>query len=564
MVKKFLKYRFLILLIILSIPTFKSLIRSGYFPMHDDMQAMRIYQLDKCVHDRQIPCRWVPDMGYKYGYPQFNYYGPLPYYVMEGFHLLGFNLFDSVKIGFILALLLGDIAMFFLAKNIWGNWGGLLSALLYAYSPYRASDIYSRGAMGESWGFIFMPLILYAVHRLSKKLSVKNTAIFALSLAGLFISHNITSFIFIPLAILWTIGLIIGSKIDIINFIKKLSLGFIWAVGISGFFLLPVIFEKHLAHIESMLSGYFNYLAHFITFKQLFFTTFWAYGSSVLGPRDNLSFFIGIIHLLTVVVISVLLIGKFRQKKILANFSHNRRLLLFTLSILALLISVFMSHSKSSFIWKLFPIFKYLQFPWRYLSPASFFISLAGGYLLSTTFSFHKKQIFFLIAILSILFNLAFFAPKKWLDITPEEKFSGFSYDRQLTISIFDYLPIYAKHPPITVAPNYPTIIKGQTSILDYSKRSNKITFKTRSTSDSTILLNQFDFPNWVVKVNNKKINHHHQNELGLITFDIPAGDNVVSVILKNTPIRTLGNTLTIISLFLVYWVFRQQKKYEK
>jgi len=44
--------------------TIKPLLRSGYYPMHDDMQAIRLMQMDKCVKDMQIPCRWVPDMGY--------------------------------------------------------------------------------------------------------------------------------------------------------------------------------------------------------------------------------------------------------------------------------------------------------------------------------------------------------------------------------------------------------------------------------------------------------------------------------------------------------------------
>ena len=68
--------------------------------MHDDMQGMRVNEMVKCFKDFQIPCRWVPSIGYNYGYPQFNYYGPLSYYVMSFFNLLGVGVFDSVKIGF--------------------------------------------------------------------------------------------------------------------------------------------------------------------------------------------------------------------------------------------------------------------------------------------------------------------------------------------------------------------------------------------------------------------------------------------------------------------------------
>jgi len=157
----------LVLVIALTLPTVTSLLRPGTFAIHDDMQGLRVSEMVKCLKDFQIPCRWVPNMGYAYGYPQYVYYGPLSYYVMSIANLLGLGVFDSVKLGFILALLLGNLSMFLLGNRLWGKWGGLLSALMYAYSPYRAGDLYSRGAMGESWAFVFIPLVLLAAFNLS-------------------------------------------------------------------------------------------------------------------------------------------------------------------------------------------------------------------------------------------------------------------------------------------------------------------------------------------------------------------------------------------------------------
>src|SRR3989344_8204054 len=128
-IRLFSKDRFLVLLLlILAVPTFSSLLRPGFFPMHDDMQAMRLLQIDKCVKDLQIPCRWVPDMGYGYGYPQFNYYAPLPYYIMEIFVLFGTSILESVKIGFILSVFVSAIGMFLLGNKLWGKWGAVLSS----------------------------------------------------------------------------------------------------------------------------------------------------------------------------------------------------------------------------------------------------------------------------------------------------------------------------------------------------------------------------------------------------------------------------------------------------
>ncbi|MDO8658737.1 MAG: hypothetical protein Q7K55_08400, partial [Candidatus Levybacteria bacterium] len=66
--------------LILTLSLFWPLFAAPYFTHHDDVQVIRLYEMDKCFKDQQIPCRWVPDLGGVYGYPLFNYYAPLPYY----------------------------------------------------------------------------------------------------------------------------------------------------------------------------------------------------------------------------------------------------------------------------------------------------------------------------------------------------------------------------------------------------------------------------------------------------------------------------------------------------
>ena len=85
-----------VLIVIFTIPTVWNLLKPGFFPMQDDLQAFRVQQMDKCLDDFQIPCRWVPDAGYRYGYPQFNYYPPFPYYVGVILHRVGFQYIDSI------------------------------------------------------------------------------------------------------------------------------------------------------------------------------------------------------------------------------------------------------------------------------------------------------------------------------------------------------------------------------------------------------------------------------------------------------------------------------------
>src|SRR5688500_17028486 len=99
--------------IIISIPIFQS----GYFTHHDDLQVMRIFEMRKCLEDFQIPCRWVPDLGYGNGFPLFNFYPVLPYYIGAILSYI-FGFVVSAKIIFLIPLMLAGFSMYILAKSI--------------------------------------------------------------------------------------------------------------------------------------------------------------------------------------------------------------------------------------------------------------------------------------------------------------------------------------------------------------------------------------------------------------------------------------------------------------
>src|SRR5258706_9180913 len=74
------------------------LFHTGLFSMHDDEQVARLYEMYLVISNAQIPPRWVPDLGFGFGFPLFNFYPPLVYYLGSLFHLLGFSFITSTKI----------------------------------------------------------------------------------------------------------------------------------------------------------------------------------------------------------------------------------------------------------------------------------------------------------------------------------------------------------------------------------------------------------------------------------------------------------------------------------
>jgi len=547
----------LLFLTVLLIPTFSVLLKPGYFPMHDDMQAMRLLQMDKCVKDAQIPCRWVPDMGYGYGYPQFNFYAPLPYYAMEGFHLVGLEYLDSVKAGFILSIFISLIGMYLLGDLLWGKYGGFISSLLYIYAPYRAVNMYVRGAVGEFWALGFFPLIFWS----SKKLidgDKKSILWLALSLAGLFTSHNISTVLFIPIFFLWILYWLFQKGLSPISkhkdTLKRIFLSFVWGFSISSFFLIPAWIEKKYVHIETLIQGYFNYLAHFVSIKQLLVSSYWGYGSSELGPFDDMSFYIGIIHWL-LPLLSILLLLLLKKKKEL-------KLLVFIT--LMGWIALFMTHLKSVWIWNNLSFLSYLQFPWRFLVIGVFMFSLAAGSisLVLPKESLKRNILLFFFVVFVILLNSTFFQPNKWIWITDEEKFSGELWDKQQTISIFDYLPIYAELPPAERALDSLKTLSGTSEILSTYKGTDWQQWRVDIKSEEALLQAPIIyFPGWKVFSGDQEIPIKYNNDLGLITFNLEKGERFITAKLTDTPVRKAGNILSFLGLLAIPVYLRKDRK---
>src|SRR3990170_1206496 len=111
------EYIFIALIFLLSYWALKSLFIPGFFPIHDDTQVSRVYEMAKALKDGMFPVRWVADLGYGYGYPIFNFYAPLAYYVGGFFTLLGFYALISTKIMMILGILLSGVFMYLLARK---------------------------------------------------------------------------------------------------------------------------------------------------------------------------------------------------------------------------------------------------------------------------------------------------------------------------------------------------------------------------------------------------------------------------------------------------------------
>src|SRR5438105_15010330 len=103
------KFLPLLFVLIFSYWAIKPLFISGFFPIHDDTQIARVFEMKKSLADGMFPVRWVEDLGYGYGYPIFNFYAPLAYYVGGFFNLACFVVLDATKIMLLICIYLTGI-----------------------------------------------------------------------------------------------------------------------------------------------------------------------------------------------------------------------------------------------------------------------------------------------------------------------------------------------------------------------------------------------------------------------------------------------------------------------
>jgi hypothetical protein len=573
-IKLFKKYIYIVFLLGLIIPAIYPLLMPGFYPMHDNQHVARLHELDIAFRSGQFPVRWVKNLGFGYGYPLFNFYPPLLYYLAEVFYIFGASYLWSIKIIFITSFILAAFLMYIFAKDFLNKWGAFLTAAFYIYLPYRAVDCYVRGALAELLALSWLPGLLWAGGRIFylKKVSFKHTFYLALLIALLMTTHNLTMLIFAPFFIMWSGFFWLKNKhhkkwTRLKTFITGIFLG----AAYSCFFWLPALWEKKYTLVDKiLLKNLYDYQHHFVYLDQLWDSPF-GYGGSLPGrifdDISGMSFEIGKIHLvaaflvLTVLIFKLFKKDKFQKKSVLAC--------LFIL----LLFSIFMSITISQTFWSFLRPIQYIQFPWRFLGIVGLFVSLIAGFVVKLCHKKIKIGCFSLFLILVVFTNKNYFKPIR-LDTSLKDSdyISQEAVKWEISRSSFEYLPAGIPleetreglefKPPIeksNIAKTSLSLINGKADIEIIKEDPHRLVFKTSSEDNILIQANIFSFPGWQFYLNNIKTDYK-ENSIKLITLSIPGGDNLAKLVFKNTLIRKLANGISLASILgtLLYFSFKQ------
>lgn len=557
-----------------TIPTLLLLFRPGYFASHDGLHHLyRLYDLDWTIHGGSLYPRWLPNLGFGYGYPVLNYYAPLTYYVAEVFHLLGAGYIASIELTFALGFLLSGMAMYLYAKEFLGRWPAVVAAVAYIYLPYHLADGFVRGALAEFFAFIFPPLVLWAFYRLVITGERHYIPLAAASYAGLILTHNLTALIFTPLLLSYLGFLWLQRRGFKPGAYPILAMILGW--GLAAFYWLPGFVEASWVRLGQVVPVATDYRQQLVPLSE-FFSPFLIYR---YFPNQG----VRLEHPLSCIQLGLAalsLVALFRVRDLAR--SH---LLFFQATTL---VSLFMMLSHSSLLWEALPLLPYLQFPWRFLVLVSVGTSTLIGSLVLIFSSVGKKEgggpwsYAIGLGILGILLTSSLphlpveplFLPDHPLPLGEEEvtlaTMAEYDYLNGLCIRLwggtcgFEYLPRWVAEareefflplakpslPEPTLSPSDIPIV-----VLDEQRPLSRL-LRVRSDKGVKLSFHTFYFPSWRIYIDGEPKDAYPSGRLGLVTADIPAGDHQIFLCFEDTLAGRIGFIITFLSLLTLLVIF--------
>ena len=217
------------------------------------------------------------------------------------------------------------------------------------------------------------------------------------------------------------------------------------------------------------------------------------------------------------------------------------------------LFSLFLTHNKSTFIWTALPFMAYFQFPWRFLTIATFALSFLSGALLH----FLPKWKILTLIILSIsilLLNFNYFKEDIWFpDMTDNTKLSPENIVAQSGAGLKDYWPTYGTNFPEVYATQNVTSPDGDIKVLNFTKTSNHLQSSVEVLSPkATLFFPIVYYPNWTIKINNKPQDISYDDKLGQINVELETGTYQINLSYHQSNIAKIGNSLSLLSILIL------------
>ncbi len=496
-------------------------------PMFHDSNPhiARMIAYHTALDDGQYPPMWAKEVLGGIGSPVMMLNYQLPYMMSEIFVRMGMAIFDSYKLVLALSFVGSGLLMYLALKSRFGMIASYLGAVVYTLAPYRLLDIYVRGALGEAVSFIFPPLLIWGFAK-------RSWPILILGWAGLFLTHPVASACFSAFFLGYI--LLVSERESVMTKLKLFFGPYLVALGIAAFNLLPTLALTKYTYYSPTLS---DTLEMFPTLSQLIHSP-WGYGVSLPGQNDGMSFEIGYVQWI------ILVIGLF------ASFKAKAREMRYLIG--SCLVAIFFILPISMPVYKLFHLTAIIDFPWRLLMCTIFATAWIGAMLIEQLPNRSLKKTLLIIGVVFLFVQTSPIAHTNdyWnRDLTWFARETGDSYGE------------YAPRTRVTrgSAPfgERAEFVQGEGEIETLVINSNLQSYQITTTTGGKVRINTAYFPGWEIPANCQVSTRtlSHIDDSGLIVCEVGAGKSSLAITFKAPTVQSSGNLITLLGIGVYLWI---------
>ena len=453
------------------------------------------------------------------GDPSVRFYPPGLYFSFSVFRVVTGDWFLAAFFTFVLLTAVGSFGAYLYARTLTQSRYAILAALIWPLMPFHANELYQAGMYGQYAATCFVPFVFAFVEKICRKQTLTNVALFALSFAGVILFH-------VPMAIFTTIA--VGVYLLVRSFQLKpliyLFFGGFLGAAITCFYWLPVFLEVDWKFPSGAGQGeWFNYKNNFI------FT---------ILPGEMANYWIPALIGVSALLLVPAGFGAFRSKQ-----------KMLPAAILAVMTFVFATELSKP-VWDMVPTLQETQFPWRWLTLTSLFLtvlSVEGLASLSSFWQTRLRPVALLIAgVLAIV--LAFTVSQV---IRSSIYIDAATFNQRLealrgTKTNQDFLPIWAKRISNNAMADVETPRKVE--VLEWAPEHKRFRIEAGTQTDATVKL--YYYPHWKATSQNLALKTRPDDE-GKLVVEIPPEEATVSVDFVEPPSSFAATIVSCLGLII-------------
>jgi len=311
----------------------------------------------------------------------------------------------------------------------------------------------------------------------------------------------------------------------------------------------------------------YNYPQQFLYLFQ-WFDFQWDYGFALPGPNDGMNLSIGL--WLVILGLAALPLA-FRRSEVGGRKSEARgRGMLMGMVIMAGM-ALFATLAASQMFWDVVPLIKLVQFPFRFLAPATLFLTLTAAGVVAALLPESEETLHPLLLALAaaILLSSWPYARPQHTEVTDRDVspaadiFFELDYPDMRASTAFasagkpvtsPKVEAYVQGAPLPLAEIY----RGQGAVEAVKHGAGEDVVRVNATTPVTVRFYTYWYPGWRAWVDGQPVETRYDSNdpNALILVDVPAGDHLVRIRFTNTPLRTTAALISLFTLLILVIFF--------